>query len=249
MSDKIVRASRAALVQAQAQAFLDQGVITPAHTVLPPAPQSSSQISIEWVNAYSDQASQAQSDKTGVLVFCSSRRPGGGWLNGAKAQEEDISLASTWAVQAAASDGSFYQDSDGVGNNMALMADGLWLHDPAGHPLHEPLPVVFAGVAAPNRNAEQVGKLSTNQQITMLSDRLRAAFEGWHQHGVSTVVVGAIGCGVFKWDPQDSAQALKQALEQTQWKGKVVCAIPDDRVLGVFKEIFYLKIAKSSMLF
>ena len=134
MSDKIVRATRAALVQAQAQVFLDQGVITPAHPVLPPAPQPSSQVSIEWVNAYSDQASQAQSDKTGVLIFCSSRRPGGGWLNGAKAQEEDVSLASTWAVQAAASDGSFYQDSDGVGNNMALMADGLWLFDPNGHP-------------------------------------------------------------------------------------------------------------------
>ena len=34
-----------------------------------------------------------------ILVFCSSKNPGGGVLRGSKAQEEDISLHSTWYFQ------------------------------------------------------------------------------------------------------------------------------------------------------
>ena len=65
-----------------------------------------------------------------------------------------------------------------------------------------------------------------------LPKRLRTAFDVWHEKGVTTVIAGAIGCGVFRWKGEDSARALRLALESTPWRGRLILAMPDPN-LGV----------------
>ena len=197
---------------------------------------------LEMVASTSQVAALGRPGRVGVLVFGSPNRPGGGWLNGAKAQEEDVSLASTWASQAALSSG-FYDATTGLGGwgpDSALIARGLWLTDEAGDRLRPARPVVFGGVAAPNAANPAVAKLPTDQRIDALAKRLAAVLSGFHTEGVDSIVLGAIGCGVFRWAGVDSAYALALALAHRRTQGHdsapVVLAMPDPILAEEFRQ-------------
>lgn len=183
-------------------------------------------------------------DDTGVLIFGSSTKPGGGWLNGAKAQEEDISLASTWGEQARLGGEGFYQARGGLGGagpDRILHAGGLWLFDEHGVPLIKPKPVRFVSIAAPNLGNPETAALGTTVQVKMLARRLATALEHWHSSGTPHVLLGPIGCGVFKWNPEHSAAALGMALSNHKRAYGTVMPItlsmPDSVMGAVFDRV------------
>lgn len=202
---------------------------------------------------YSQPAALSLEGTVGVLIFGSSTKPGGGWRNGAKAQEEDISLHSTWGVQAEAAPAGFYtasRDLGGIGPDKVLLAHGYWLLDVHGNKLATPRPVVFADVAAPNRGHPKASSIAPQQHIDHLARRLAGALIGWQHAGVSDVVMGAIGCGVFKWPVAESATALRMAFNHVRALGNPMpqlhLALPDESMRGIFTHTLHEKVLAPS---
>lgn len=236
------RRLRAAKARALSKALLDAGDIAAAQTIQAPAVLKAQDRPIKHriIASDSHSASHTLEGEVGVLIFGSATRPGGGWENGAKAQEEDISLASTWASQAEVSSG-FYDGNGlgGLGPDAILMARGAWLYDPQGTPLTVTKPVVFISIAAPNLANPQIAELAPEVVVDHLARRLTAALDAWQQEGITTLVLGAIGCGVFQWTGDQSALALRKALNASSWiavNGELILAMPDARLAQVFSE-------------
>lgn len=235
-----LRRSRAAFLQEETQRLLDEGDLSPARLVDASAQLSldnPTPVSLEFKSEFSQMVSQSHFGKNGVMIFGSAEKPGGGWLNGAIAQEEDVSLLSTWGTQAAKAPAGYYGTTQGMGEDNVLVADGAWVISTDEYLLTPFTPVSFVGVAAPNRRAEAVRDEPAPKLIDHLARRLRTAFDAWHEAGVPTVIGGAIGCGVFKWPPEESAQALLLALRSTPWRGHLILAMPDYGFVQAFEKV------------
>ena len=177
-----------------------------------------------------------QDGSIGALIFGSATRPGGGWRNGAVAQEEDVSLSSTWGIQAEEAPPGFYKDKKGWGSDKCLAARGAFLFDEFGYEKLSPLPCLFISIAAPNKKVPEISKEPKEKLISVLASRLETALNHWQKENIDTVVLGAIGCGVFEWDPVDSAEAFLRALRKTSFDKNIVFALPDPKFLDVFQK-------------
>ncbi|MEU5110677.1 TIGR02452 family protein [Streptomyces longwoodensis] len=152
-----------------------------------------------------------------VLNFASARNPGGGYLNGAQAQEEALCRASAlytcllrvpefYAHHRAHRD-PFY--SDRVVHSPAVPV----FRDDRGRLLEEPYRAGFLTAAAPNAGVvlrtapERAGDLPG-----ALAVRAERVLETAAAHGYRRLVLGAWGCGVFRNDPAQVAGAFRALL-------------------------------------
>lgn len=239
-NDRDIRRQRAAQIQGMCDPLWTQGrlqaprLFAVSDSALP-LKDAPSQFEVLPTDSHS--AAFEIAPGAGVLIFGSGRKPGGGWRNGAKAQEEDVSLVSTWGYQAEQAPPGFYQDSEGMGPDAALLAHGFWLFDQYDQQLPVALPCVFASVAAPNRAAPTVAAMDVDDLVPVLARRLERALEGSRAMGVDTLILGAIGCGVFQWPASHSALAMRQALASSRWRGRIILAMPDPALASEFSRI------------
>ena len=237
MANKTLRQSRALFLAKEALRLVEEGEIFPARVVDASAPlvaTHSAPRALEIVPYKAEVVAANLLGKHGVLIFASSTRPGGGWRNGAFAQEEDVSLHSTWGYQAEEAAPGFYGDTQGMGPEAVLVAEGRWVMHPDQYLLSPFQEAVFVAVAAPNRQSTDVRQESIPELQGRLARRLRTAFDAWADAGIDTVIAGAIGCGVFRWRGQDSAEAMRQALASTRWSGRLILAMPDKDLAEAF---------------
>ncbi|MEU2426794.1 TIGR02452 family protein [Streptomyces sp. NPDC007851] len=152
-----------------------------------------------------------------VLNFASARNPGGGYLNGAQAQEEALCRASAlYACQLRAR--AFYDHhrahrdpfySDRVIHSPAVPV----FRDDRGTLLAEPYRAGFLTAAAPNAGVirrtvpERVGEVPG-----ALAVRAERVLEVAAAHDYRRLVLGAWGCGVFQNDPAQVAGAFRGLL-------------------------------------
>ncbi|MER6025799.1 TIGR02452 family protein [Streptomyces sp. NPDC001851] len=152
-----------------------------------------------------------------VLNFASARNPGGGYLNGAQAQEEALCRASalyTCLLTAR----SFYDHhrahrdpfyTDRVIHSPAVPV----FRDDRGRLLAEPYRAGFLTAAAPNAG---VVRRTEPERAAELPGALEARAERVLQtaaaHGYRRLVLGAWGCGVFQNDPVQVAGAFRALL-------------------------------------
>ncbi|MGW2741777.1 TIGR02452 family protein [Streptomyces sp. NPDC001450] len=152
-----------------------------------------------------------------VLNFASARNPGGGYLNGAQAQEEALCRASalyTCLLQARefydhhrAHRDPFYTDR--VIHTPAVPV----FRDDQGRLLPEPYLAAFLTAAAPNAGVvrrtapERAGELPA-----ALARRAERVLETAAAHGYRRLVLGAWGCGVFQNDPAQVAGTFRTLL-------------------------------------
>ncbi|RRQ82461.1 TIGR02452 family protein [Streptomyces griseofuscus] len=152
-----------------------------------------------------------------VLNFASARNPGGGYLNGAQAQEEALCRASalyTCLLEAREFYDHHRADRDPLYSDRVIHTPGVPVfRDDRGRLLAEPYHAGFLTAAAPNagvlrrtapeRAAEIPGALAT---------RAERVLETAAAHGYRRLVLGAWGCGVFQNDPEQVAGAFRELL-------------------------------------
>jgi uncharacterized protein (TIGR02452 family) len=165
-----------------------------------------------------------------ALNFASARHPGGGFLGGARAQEESLCRAS--GLYACIDGNPMYRHHasmpGGFYTNYAIYSPAVpVIKDDEGELLDEPYLCGFVTSPAVN-----VGAIRGNEHESV-RDEMRARVEKvlaiMAGHGHDAAVLGAWGCGVFKNDPELIAELFAKAL-RGKYSGafaKVVFAILD----------------------
>lgn len=185
-----------------------------------------------------------------LLNFASARNPGGGFLGGARAQEEELCRCSGLYPTLLTQPDYYAVNRE---NRSALYTDHL-IYSPrvpfvrvdADAPLlAEPFFASVITTPAPN-----AGALLQNSPGEIV--HIPATFERrWanvlavaHDQGHRVVLLGAWGCGAFRNDPRDAAQSARDALKRHGSDfDRVVFAIPgggnQSRAnLEAFREVF-----------
>ncbi len=151
-------------------------------------------------------ARSKQYRKVGVLNFASARNPGGGFLNGALAQEE--SLARSSALYKSLIQCPQYYDFHR--SHRSLLYSNRTIYSPGcpvfkrddGTLIEEPYAIDFITSPAPNAGAIARNQPQDLEKISeVLYDRASKILSLAVFQGCEALVLGAWGCGVFKNDP------------------------------------------------
>ncbi|MEV7562796.1 TIGR02452 family protein [Streptomyces sp. NPDC089795] len=165
-----------------------------------------------------------------VLNFASARNPGGGYVRGAKAQEEALCRASALyetLLEAPeyyeihrAERSTFYTDR-------VIHSPGVPVfRDYRGGLLETPFRVGFLTSPAPNAGTIRRQEPERTAEIpAALARRAELVLEVAALHGYRRLVLGAWGCGVFRNDPEQVAEAFRGLLA--------------DRFAGVFERVVF----------
>ena len=169
-----------------------------------------------------------------LLNFASAKNPGGGFINGAKAQEEDLARCST-LYQCLQMQPEYYQanrsqDSMLYTDHIIYSPDVPWFRTRSRD---DPNELYFASViTAPAPNASQAvrhGETTASVNAKVLH-RSRCILEVALNNNHKNLVLGAWGCGVFGNDPDVIAAAFKYWLESQLYCdkfNKIVFAVYD----------------------
>ncbi|MFF4485955.1 TIGR02452 family protein [Streptomyces sp. NPDC001544] len=167
-----------------------------------------------------------------VLNFASARNPGGGYLNGAQAQEEALCRAS--ALYTCLLRAPEYYDHHRAHRD-PFYTDRV-IHSPAvpvfrddhGRLLDEPYTAGFLTSPAPNAGVvRRTVPERASELPSALSARAERVLETAAAHRYRRLVLGAWGCGVFQNDPAQVAGAFRALLG------------PGGRFAGTFEHVVF----------
>lgn len=177
-----------------------------------------------------------------ALNFANGIHPGGGFLHGARAQEEVLCRSS--ALYATLVGDPMYEHHRARprpdSTDWAIYSpDVPVFRSDDGAELERPWLACFLTCAAPY--APTIGQPESGE---LLQRRIHRVLAVASAHGHETLVLGAWGCGAFENDPYRTAIDFRSALEH-DFRGhfsEVVFAIadwsPDRRYLGPFRDVF-----------
>ncbi|GLW91922.1 TIGR02452 family protein [Actinokineospora globicatena] len=167
-----------------------------------------------------------------ALVFASARNAGGGFLNGAQAQEESLARSSALypCLRAA---GDFYAyhraHEELVYSDRVIYSPRVPVfRDDKGTFLPAPYPVTFLTASAPNHGAvarTQPHHLAKIPEI--LTRRAARVLQVAAANNHRRLLLGAWGCGVFANDPATVATAFHTALRENPFFDQVTFAVYD----------------------
>lgn len=152
-----------------------------------------------------------------VLNFASPVTPGGGVLDGARSQEEELCRRSTlYASLTSDTAAAYYENHRAQGGYVfthgAILSPCVDVfRNPCGTLMDEPFTVAVITMAAPYAPGLQGSKANELQGVfeTRIEGLLRIAIE----YGYERLVLGAWGCGVFGNDPAMVAEAFLDAFK------------------------------------
>jgi uncharacterized protein (TIGR02452 family) len=157
--------------------------------------------------------------RTGVAVlnFASAKYPGGGFLEGARAQEESLARASG-LYACLVPQTAYYEANHDCGTSLytdhLILSPGVPVfRDDADALLERPYAVGVITAPAPYAGAVRRNEPGHVDRIVPVLER-RAAYvlAAAAVHGHRTLVLGAWGCGVFENAPEDVAGAFADLL-------------------------------------
>ncbi|MFJ6656534.1 TIGR02452 family protein [Streptomyces sp. NPDC091377] len=215
---------------------------------VPPAPAVTTSVSVTGESSLT--AARRLGTGTAVLNFASARNPGGGYLNGAQAQEEAVCRASalyTCLLRAPDFYAHHRTHRDPFYTDRVIHSPSVPVfRDEAARLLDAPFTVGFLTAAAPNAGVIRRQTPERADEIpAALAARAARVLETAASYGYRRLVLGAWGCGVFQNDPAAVAGAFRDLLTDGPGAGRfeeVVFAVLDrtqDRTtLDAFRRTF-----------
>ena len=174
--------------------------------------------------------------KTGIAVlnFASAKNPGGGFLNGAMAQEE--SLAASGGLYPTLTRHPAYYDRNRACRSMVYTGCAIYspevvfFRDGAFRLLEHP--VTASVLTLPAVNLGQVMQRGEDLPAARaaMGERMERALRLFGAMEDRVLVLGAYGCGVFRNDPEDVARRWQELLNTPDYAGRfrqVVFAVLD----------------------
>lgn len=191
--------------------------------------------SIEVTNETTLEASKrlvSEGEKVVCLNFASGKHPGGGFLSGARAQEESLARSSGLYPTIAQMKEMYLHNKKKWGyysDYMVYSPDVPVFRADTGE--FEENPYVVSMITSPAVNASIVMRSNPSERKVIsnkMKERIRKVLAVARANGDDVIVLGAFGCGVFGNSPTEVARLFKEALEDERYKGwfkKVVFAI------------------------
>ena len=188
-------------------------------------------------------------EKIGVLNFASAKNPGGGFLNGAKAQEESLAASSTLYRTLIVHE-EYYRENrkcnSMIYTNHAIYSPDVVFFRDGSFRLTEP--VKASVLTLPAVNMGQVIQKGEDVEAAKkaMKQRMKLALAIFANEGAKNLVLGAYGCGVFRNVPKDVAIWWKELLDTEMGKyfDLVFHAVLDysreKKCIGAFEEVFSL---------
>lgn len=162
-------------------------------------------------------------DNLGVLNFASARHAGGGFLNGAMAQEECLAYCSDlYDTQTRDIGQEYYKNNATVKHhsyyNGMMMTENCFFRDSKFNLIKNPTSCMV--ITAPAVNMGMVRKFNEPEKSAKqtMKNRMRNILYLFIYHGCTNIVLGAFGCGVFQNDPNDIAKYWHELLIEEDLK-------------------------------
>ncbi|SEU10175.1 TIGR02452 family protein [Paenibacillus sp. NFR01] len=159
----------------------------------------------------------AGKERVGVLNFASAKNPGGGFLNGAMAQEESLAASSGLYDTQLRHEG-YYQANRANPSMMytdhaIYSPDVVFFRNERFELIPQPVTASVLTLPAVNYGQVQLKGESTRQAERVMKDRMRLALAIFAHKGDKNLILGAYGCGVFRNDPVKVARWWRELLQ------------------------------------
>ncbi|WP_437791471.1 TIGR02452 family protein [Sorangium sp. So ce693] len=170
-----------------------------------------------------------------ALNFASAKNPGGGFLRGAKAQEEDLARCSA-LYASLVEQRDYYDQNRACGSflytdHIIYSPDVPFFRDEQHALLDRPFALSIITAPAPNAGEAFQRDDAADQEIrAALERRADMVLAAAGAHGHRCLVLGAWGCGVFRNDPREVADVFARCLGSPRFRGafsRVVFAVYD----------------------
>jgi len=153
-----------------------------------------------------------------VLNFASAKNPGGGFLNGAMAQEE--SLAASSCLYKTLMEHREYYEKNRVCNTMMYTnyaiysPDVLFFRDGKFRLLEKPVTTSVLTLPAVNMGQVLLKGEDVKEAEQVMKRRMKLSLAIFAKQKCKHLILGAYGCGVFRNDPNKIALWYKELLEE-----------------------------------
>lgn len=177
-----------------------------------------------------------------VLNFASAKHPGGGYLRGSKAQEEDICRCSAlyYSIKNQSEFYSKYEKTKPFYSDLFIYSpDVPFFRDENYDLLEDPFCASIITYAAPNNCNSDIPK---HILYNIFEKRIRNILSYAYFMGYKHLVLGAWGCGVFNNDPNMVAKIFAKLIKEEfnnvfiNIKFSILDNTEDKKVLKAFEE-------------
>lgn len=176
-----------------------------------------------------------------ILNFASYKHPGGGYIVGMMAQEEQLCHFSTmYNILDKCED--FYANNRKRLNFGVYETIGLYFKSRFITNGRNDIVVNIISIAAPNYGIVSLYRPEKlDLAMTEMKNRVDTVIHKASMENIDTLILGAWGCGVFKWSPEIVANMFKDSIYNDPKSGnikRIIFAIPKGKNYEVFKNVF-----------
>ncbi len=190
----------------------------------------------------------AEGKEAAVLNFASAKNPGGGFLNGAMAQEESLA-ASSCLYQTLIAHEEYYKKNRACESmmytNYAIYSpDVVFFRDQRFQLLEKPVFASVLTIPAVNMGQVVLKREDIRQAEQVMKERMKLILAVFAEQGCRHLILGAYGCGVFRNDVRKVAAWWKELLRRffpEQFETVVFAVLDrsaDQRSIQSFQTVF-----------
>lgn len=172
---------------------------------------------ISTVGAICKLAEEGKTD-IGVLNFASAKNPGGGFQNGAKAQEESLAVSGTLYPTLTAHE-EYYKENRANRSMMYLdygiySPEVIFFRDGTFRLTKTPVKASVLTLPAVNMGQVLLKGEDAEKAKKVMRRRMKLALGIFAEQKAKHLILGAYGCGVFRNDPAEIAVWWRELLEE-----------------------------------